>query len=151
MRAPQVRKIYPALPKWRIMWAVWLERLRYYANFVLHHILYHCIELTVLISIPQGQWLVHLIVQWGDFLLIGCRKQEATHLALQGVLHLYVDVVACRFLLVIGIHTVKTGIANLGSSANVINSGGSVWFGQLARCACDREVAGSNLTVGRVI
>ena len=44
-----------------------------------------------------------LVVQGGDLLLIGCGQQEAAHLALQGVLHLHVDVVARRLLLVVGV------------------------------------------------
>lgn len=46
----------------------------------------------------------HLVVQGGDLLLVGGGEEEAAHLALQGILHLHVDVVAGRLLLVVWIH-----------------------------------------------
>lgn len=46
----------------------------------------------------------HLVVQRSDFLLVGGGEEEAAHLALQGVFHLHVDVVAGRFLMVVGVH-----------------------------------------------
>lgn len=49
-------------------------------------------------------WRAHLVVKRGDFLLVGGGEEEAAHLALQGVFHLHVDVVAGRFLVVVGVH-----------------------------------------------
>lgn len=46
----------------------------------------------------------HLVVQRGDFLMVGGGEEEAAHLALQGVFHLHVDVVAGRFLMIGGVH-----------------------------------------------
>ena len=56
--------------------------------------------------VAQGR-VSDLVVQGGDLLLIGRGEQEAAHLALQGILHLHVDVVACSLLLVIGVDTGK--------------------------------------------
>lgn len=46
----------------------------------------------------------HLVVQGGDFLLVSGGQEEAAHLALQGVFHLHIDVVAGRFLMIVGVH-----------------------------------------------
>lgn len=46
----------------------------------------------------------HLHLQRCDLLLVGCGGQKIVHLTLQQVLHLHVDVVARRFLLIGGIH-----------------------------------------------
>lgn len=46
----------------------------------------------------------HLVVQRGDFLLVSGGEEEAAHLALQGVFHLHIDVVAGRFLMIVGVH-----------------------------------------------
>ena len=58
--------------------------------------------------VAQGR-VSDLVVQGGDLLLIGRGEQEAAHLALQGILHLHVDVVARRLLLVVGIHAGEGG------------------------------------------
>lgn len=49
-----------------------------------------------------------LVVERGDFLLVGSGQEEAAHLALQGVFHLHVNVIAGCLLLVVGIHTEQT-------------------------------------------
>lgn len=46
----------------------------------------------------------HLGIQGGDLLLVGGGSQEVAHLSFQGVIHLHVNVVAGRLLLVIGVH-----------------------------------------------
>lgn len=53
---------------------------------------------------PKSAGRAHLVVQRGDFLLVGGGEEEAAHLALQGVFHLHVDVVAGRFLVIVGVH-----------------------------------------------
>lgn len=53
----------------------------------------------------------HLVVQRGDFLLVSGGEEEAAHLALQGVLHLHIDVVAGRFLMIVGVHANNVNVS----------------------------------------
>lgn len=55
-----------------------------------------------LVNVLNGFMNLHL--KGSDFLLVGCRRQEAVHLALKWVVHFHVDVVACSLLLIGGIH-----------------------------------------------
>lgn len=42
-----------------------------------------------------------------NFLLVGGGGQEAVHLAFQRVVHLHVDIITGRFLLIGGVHTIQ--------------------------------------------
>lgn len=46
----------------------------------------------------------HLTLQCSNLLLVGCRGQETVHLALQGVIHLHINVIAGRLFLIGGVH-----------------------------------------------
>lgn len=49
----------------------------------------------------------YLHLQCSDLLLVGRGGQEAVHLAFQWVIHLHIDVVARRLLLIGGVHTAQ--------------------------------------------
>lgn len=51
--------------------------------------------------------MTYLHLQRSNFLLVGGRRQETVHLALQWVVHLHIDVIARRLLLVCGVHTAQ--------------------------------------------
>lgn len=60
----------------------------------------------------------HLGIQGGDLLLVGGGSQEVAHLSFQGVIHLHVNVVAGRLLLVIGVHAGrKQGVKGTSSAS----------------------------------
>lgn len=48
--------------------------------------------------------LMYLHLQCSNFLLVGCGGQETVHLALQWVVHLHINVIACGLLLICGVH-----------------------------------------------
>ena len=66
---------------------------------------------SICISCPAFPFLrekcAYLHLQHGNLLLVGGGGQEAVHLALQGVVHLYVNVVARRLLLLQRLHTMS--------------------------------------------
>lgn len=49
----------------------------------------------------------YLHLEGSDFLLVGCRRQEAVHLTLKWVVHFHVNVIACGLLLIVGIHAAR--------------------------------------------
>ena len=62
------------------------------------------------IGVPhfENLWYIYyLVVQASYFLLTGSGEEEGVHLSLQGVVHLYINVIAGRLLLVIRVHTKK--------------------------------------------
>lgn len=54
----------------------------------------------------SGLW-PHLTVQGADLLLVGCGQEEAAHLPLQWLLHLHVNVITRRLLLVRRVHAAR--------------------------------------------
>lgn len=76
---------------------------------------------------------LYLVVQAGYLLLAGGGEQKGVHLGLQSVVHLHVDVVAGRLLLVVGVHAAREG------------GGGGGWDRGVRRrrwCIGKREPAG---------
>lgn len=72
----------------------------------------------ILGSPGRGGGSPHLGIQGGDLLLVGGGSQEVAHLSFQGVIHLHVNVVAGRLLLVIGVHAGrKQGVKGTSSAS----------------------------------
>lgn len=64
----------------------------------------HEVSLSLqLVNVLDGFMNLHL--KRSDFLLIGCRRQKAVHLAFQWVVHLHIDVITRCLFLICGIHT----------------------------------------------
>lgn len=97
----------------------------------------------------SGQRRAHLVVQRGDFLLVSGGEEEAAHLALQRVLHLHVDVVAGRLLVVVGVH------ANAADSPSVKRRQGvtsyKVCEGRLPDNVVDDDGVGGQQEVGETL